>query len=190
MFSKDGDLSKIFSHFEFQSLKIFLVKFQNFKLLWLIFLLIPFYALNFAPLLEAGFVGDDIYSVLIKAELQLSNTGLWKFITDDFVGWMVNGGRIFPLAIIAEHVFFYVFHEQASYQLARVIFIFLSLAACAWLVKLLTKSWEVGLLFLFLIPLFWSVQNFCDPLTSYGILLPLVTAYLRDCFWIRLNPNL
>ena len=66
-------------------------------------------------------------------------------------------------------------------------FVFISAASFAWLIKLITKKSEIGLLFLFLIPIFWSTQEGYDSLTTFAILLQVLAIFsgLSLCFYVK-----
>lgn len=156
---------------------------------WLILaslMLIPFYLLVFYPLTQAGFFYDDAYNSLISGTLRLEDKNLSEYILAAIIGSITSSGRIYPLSTLAVYPH-YIFTDPFEYQLCRMVFIFLSVASFAWLIKLITKKSEVGLLFLFLIPIFWSVQPFCDSLTSFSILLQILAIFsgLSLCFYIK-----
>ncbi len=156
---------------------------------WLILaslMLIPFYLLVFYPLTQAGFFYDDAYNSLISGTLRLEDKNLSEYIFAAIIGSITSSGRIYPLSTLAVYPH-YIFTDPFEYQLCRMVFIFLSVASFAWLIKLITKKSEIGLLFLFLIPIFWSVQTFCDSLTSFSILLQILAIFsgLSLCFYIK-----
>ncbi len=157
---------------------------------WLILaslILIPFYLLVFYPLTQAGFFYDDIHNSLLSGTLRLEDKNLSTFILEQMTGWITSSGRIYPLAAITGSPFYYIFTDPFDYQLCRMVFVFLSAASFAWLIKLITKKSEIGLLFLFLIPIFWSVQKGCDSLTSFAILLQVLAIFsgLSLCFYVK-----
>ena len=115
---------------------------------WLILaslILIPFYLLDFYPLTQAGFFYDDIHNSLLSGTLRLEDKNLSTFILEQMTGWITSSGRIYPLAAITGSPFYYIFTDPFDYQLCRMVFVFLSAASFAWLIKLITKKSEIGL---------------------------------------------
>lgn len=163
------------------------MKSNKFALPFLAILLLPFYILVFQPFLQAGFAFDDLYNSKLKDALALKQQGLNEFIFASLKQWTFQEGRLFPLHLIILFEFSYHFTEAFSYQIARLIFVFLSLISFAWLIKIITKKLEIALLFLFLTPLFWSVQPDCDSLISFGIIFPSLTIFcsLSCAFYIK-----
>ena len=156
---------------------------------WLILaslMLVPFYLLVFYPLTQAGFFYDDIFNSLLLGTLRLEDKNLSEYILAAIIGSITSSGRIYPLSTLAVYPH-YIFTDPFEYQLCRIVFIFLSVASFAWLIKLITKKLEIGLLFLFLIPIFWSVQRGCDSLTSFAILLQVLAIFsgLSLCFYVK-----
>lgn len=138
------------------------------------------------PILYAGYYADDIPNGLTLGVTQVLHRSVFDISQELFWAWIQNG-RFFPVAIFCGYPFFYIFHTIISYQIAHAIVIWLSFFAVAWLVKLISKEWTAALLVLFLIPVFWSIRNYSDPLVSYAILLPFVTLFsiLTLCFFIK-----
>ncbi len=157
---------------------------------WLILaslMLVPFYLLVFYPLTQAGFFYDDILNSLTLGILRLEDKNLSTFILEQITSWITSSGRIYPLFAITTYPFHYIFTDPFDYQLCRMVFVFLSAASFAWLIKLITKKSEIGLLFLFLIPIFWSVQEGFDSLTGVAILLQILAIFsgLSLCFYVK-----
>lgn len=148
--------------------------------------LLPFILLVSLPILLAGYYADDAINGLTRRHLLLTHDALFSFSSGIFLQWL-HGGRIFPFALFSTYYFTYIFHSVMVYQAARMGCIWLSLFCVAWFVKLVSQQRSSALLALFFIPLFWSVREACDPLTSFAILLPLVTIFimLSLCFLLK-----
>ena len=152
------------------------LKFRKGSLKLLLCLFI-FYCLICTPILHAGFLGDDVLNSLTPGTIALANISLFALCLTYIKSWIALG-RIFPLGFLVQYPFFYLFTVPFLYQIVRVIFIWLSLLSAAWLLQLLIKNIKASLLFLFLIPAFWSIRNMSDPLTSYALLLPALTLFI------------
>jgi hypothetical protein len=146
------------------------------KLTWLI-ALVSFGIIVSLPILHAGFYSDDITNSLIPGSIRLYLHGFWAWIRLDMQNWLASG-RLFPLSIISSTSIFYLFPVVHDYQIVRTCFIWASILSCAWFVKLLTKNVAAAVLFIFLMPLCWSVRNAPDPLTSFAILLPMLSLFV------------
>lgn len=148
--------------------------------------LISFCILVSLPILNAGFYGDDAINSLITGHAELNHQTIWQtswFIIKDWFG----SGRLNSVSLISTYALFHNFPNVVDYQIVRVIFIWLSIFSFAWLIKLITKQTNVALLFLFLVPVFWSTRDFFDPLTSYALVLPLTGIFcaLALVFFIK-----
>lgn len=142
-----------------------------------IILFLIFMTLVSLPSLQAGFYYDDIPNSQLKGILQIENLSLFDFIKALNANWIANG-RLFPMAILVSYPFFYFFNTPFSYHVIQICCIWLSFFSVAWLIKLITKQMQAALLFLLLIPAFWSIRDSHDPLTSYALLLPSVTLFI------------
>lgn len=154
--------------------------------LFLVFSVALFYLLVSIPILEAGYYSDDAFESLVRGELLVTHRTLWNFVLNADLSWFMQG-RLFPLLFFISNPFQYIFHTPITYQTARVLCIFASLLPFAWLLKLLTGKREPAFALLFLIPLFWSVRYFFDPLTSFAVQMPQPTLFagLALCFYVK-----
>jgi hypothetical protein len=142
------------------------------------------------PILIAGFYSDDALNSLIKGNILYDHTALFSVIWREIVKWAHS--RFFPVILFLQYQFYYVFSNVIAYQIARVISIWASYLTFAWLLKEISKKEGVGILFLLFIPFFWSIRDFHDPFTSFGILLPFVTAMMGlalVCYLKFINTN-
>ncbi|MES2217412.1 MAG: hypothetical protein V4501_03265 [Pseudomonadota bacterium] len=140
-------------------------------------LIIAFCFIVSLPILQAGFYSDDITNSVIPGTITLYQQGFWGFVVLNMQTWL-SSGRLFPLSVISSVAMFYFFPAVHDYQIVRSLFIWMSILSCAWLVKTLTKNFAAAMLFIFLMPLCWSVRNAPDPLTSFAIFLPLMVTFI------------
>lgn len=156
------------------------------KIFWLIPYIILYAIWVSTPILLAGYFSDDVTNGVARGIVQLQYHSIWDLTRNTFKMW-IESGRFFPFSVLIGYPFYYLFPTIFVYQLARVIVIWLSLISVAWLVKLLSKQIEAAFLVLFMLPMFWSIRNYHDPLTSFTIMLSCVTLFsiLTLCFFIK-----
>ena len=146
-----------------------------------------FFTLIFLPILKAGFYSDDMWNSLLGSyELLYKDRSLFSWLLHIESDNLHHTGR-FNFSYLVLGTFHHVFDNAASYQLARVILIFLSVMSFSWLITLLTKKKENGLLLAFLIPSLWLVQIFFDSLVSFDATYALDTIFiaLTCCFLVK-----
>jgi hypothetical protein len=129
------------------------------------------------PILQSGFFGDDIWDSTLQGTLSLNHQSFWQIISAFTKSWLVEG-RFFPLNVFSTTALFYAVSDLSTYQSVRLVFIWLSLLAFAWLVKLISNNLAAGCLLLFLVPMCWSVKVAPDALTSYAIFMPLLAIFI------------
>ncbi len=142
---------------------------------------VAFFSLLYAvvissPILLAGYYSDDNINGLVLGATQLGHQSIWDIIKAQSIAWL-HVGRFFPVSTLG-YLFFYYFHTIFLYQAARVVAIWLSILSVVWLIKLVTRQMAAATLVLFFIPLCWSIKNYHDALTSFGILLQVVTIFI------------
>jgi hypothetical protein len=145
------------------------------KLGWLALTLI-FCSIVSLPILQAGFFSDDITNSIIPGTISLYKQGFWGSVLLGMQHWLTTG-RIFPFSAISTIAVFYLFPAVNEYQIVRSIFIWGSIFSFAWFIKVVAKNYAAALLFIFLVPLFWSMRTAPDPLTSFAIFLPLLVTF-------------
>lgn len=139
-------------------------------------LLIVFCLIVSIPIYHAGFVSDDNLNSLLRGSVQLFHGSLWDYIKYDISIWLAYG-RFFPLNVLSSDAVFYLFPHIHDYQLVRITFVWLSVAAFSWLLNVITKNIKASLLIFILFPLCWSIRFYSDPLISYAIFLPLLAIF-------------
>ena len=155
------------------------------------FLLIPFYILILGPVIKAGFYWDDVQDSLVEGYLKTSGYSFWQYCYNKIHMWIFEFGRPFVVSVFLGNYFFYLFSDPLGHHLAKSVLIFLSMISVGWMLKLLTKNSQIAVLFLFLVPLFFSIQNWCDSLVAFGLLLPMVTIFssLAVCFYLKFEES-
>jgi hypothetical protein len=145
------------------------------KLGWMALTLV-FCGIVSLPILQAGFFSDDITNSVIPGTIALYKQGFWGCVVLGMQHWL-STGRIFPFSAVSTVTVFYFFPAVNDYQILRSLFIWASIISFAWFIKVVAKNYAAALLFIFLIPLFWSVRTAPDPLTSFAIFLPLLVIF-------------
>ncbi|MCX7123515.1 MAG: hypothetical protein NTV32_07645 [Gammaproteobacteria bacterium] len=130
------------------------------------------------PILHAGFFGgDDPLNSSAIGAVKALHLNIWQYTVQNDLGISLSQRRIFLFGFTSMPLFYY-FPDSTQVQIVRLIFIWASLISVAWLVGLLTKNIKASFGFILLIPLFWSIRNFGDPLVSYGLALQLLVLFM------------
>jgi hypothetical protein len=141
------------------------------------FLLMAFCILVSLPMLQAGYFSDDIINSLIPGDIAMREQDFWTFVLTSMQNWLASG-RLFPVSIISSISVFNLVPDEHHYQMVRSVFIWASVFSFAWLLKTVSKDIAASILFIFLLPLCWSIRDAAEPLTSFAIFLPLVTLFI------------
>ncbi len=143
-----------------------------------VLLLIIFALILSLPILQAGFFGgDDPLNSSAIGAVKALHLNIWQYTVQTDLATSLSQGRIFLFGFTAMPLFYY-FPDSMQVQIVRLVFIWASLISAAWLVGLLTKNIKASFGFILLIPLFWSIRNFGDPLVSYGLALQLLVLFM------------
>lgn len=153
--------------------------------------LILYYAIVFLPILQSGFFSDDAVNSLNWTSFHLEHLGFWDAYRYYTGIWLVNKGRVYPLGMLTSFAVSYFFYKAVTYQIVHVFLISLNMLCCAWLLKVISKTWHASILFLFAAPLFWSIRNYHDPLTSFAGIIPFFALFmlLTLIFYIKSLEN-
>ncbi|HSW68843.1 MAG TPA: hypothetical protein VLI69_01625 [Gammaproteobacteria bacterium] len=127
------------------------------------------------PLWQAGFDSDDAYNSSLRGLLLAEDKSLIPWLSHMIVDWL-HAGRFFPLALISTYGFWYYCSNLLIYRIFHWLLLVSCLFAFSGTVYKMTRNIQVGLFFLVIAPLFWSVtQGWSCFLTSFAPLGPLIT---------------
>jgi hypothetical protein len=144
------------------------------KLLAYLFVYVPFCLLVSLPILQAGYFSDDILNSLIAGSFANQKInfflGLMQYMNDALVI-----GRFYPLSVLSSVSMFYLFPQVSTYQVVRLIFIWLSILSYAWIIKQITRLSSAAWLLVLFVPMCWSIRDMPDPIVSFAVLLPLLS---------------
>src|SRR4051794_17023212 len=130
-------------------------------------------AVALLPYLDSGFYSDDIFNSTLRGHLRISGMSLWQCIAHEHHVWLVSNGRFFPVGIAIISVLWDVAKSRLAYRCIQVSLVALNLIVCARLLKRVSGSRLIPLVFLAVLPAFFQVRAWHDPMTSFGGLLQL-----------------
>ncbi len=124
------------------------------------------------PSLQSGFISDDAGFSNTAGEVAIAGESFVRH-AGSYVAHFVEVGRFFPLGLLAI-VNFYVTPGLLAYKLSKLVWIALSVAGFAYVVRRLTRSAPIALLSALLAPtLLFQYRLYHDPVLSFACLLPL-----------------
>jgi hypothetical protein len=133
------------------------------------FLSIIYYLIFFLPMiLYAYFYCDDkILAYSIPTETQIYHNNFFKVSYLSFKKFY-DSGRFYGLYLM-HYIIFYFFHDRLSYYVVKSLFNLIAVASMAWLLKLITKDFNNGRAFIFLMPILFLISIGIDPISSQGL---------------------
>lgn len=163
--------------------------YNNFlKYRFLIIFLWVFIFLN--PILFSGFGGDDSYNSQIYGGA-LSKNQHWFF--DDWYGdakgWFQGSGRVnFFIGIITKGLFNYI-HNFYILKFILLLLISFNVLVFGKLLEALKLSSDKVFLTLLLIPVFFQIRSYHDPIAGFFLLIPFATTciFLSVLFFLKEN---
>ena len=152
----------------------------------LLFLLIVVALIVSLPILQSGFFSDDIVDSSSVGVAKILHLTMWQYTWQRTWASCLIQGRILFCYLFTLPLFYYC-HTALTYQIVRVIVIWLSVISGAWLVQLITKNTKLGLFFVLLFPVFWTISYISNALVSYGLQLqlPALGTMLMLCCFIQ-----
>lgn len=151
-------------------------------------LLVLFVVIVCIPLAQAGYwVTDDLINNQLHAGLTLQGQTFWRFLSNLLLGWYHSSGRIDFLGFFLTYSTFYICHKLIIYKIARILWVLGGYLSCALLVYQITRAWKAVILFLTLLPMFWTLPAYHTPLLAYVPLFPAVTVFICSSLWFFLK---
>ncbi|MBF0549568.1 MAG: hypothetical protein HQK60_03435 [Deltaproteobacteria bacterium] len=129
-----------------------------------------------SPALNIGYYSDDASHSTLLGTLQLQHTTLSGFMYQYIKGWIATSGRIFPLGAIIFALFYYI-QKVIIYKALIIAMVVLDLVVFYYFVKILTKSVRVACLSLLIVPFFFQLRVYHDPIMAFHLLYQLILAY-------------
>ena len=142
------------------------------------------------PILFSGFGGDDSYNSQIYGG-SLSANHHWFF--DDWYGaakgWLQGSGRInFFLGILTKGLFNYI-HNFYVLKFILLLLIATNVVIFGKVLEELKVSSDKVFLTLLLIPLFFQIRSYHDPIAGFYLLIPFTTLCIFLSFLFFLKEN-
>ncbi|MGK5088237.1 hypothetical protein WDW86_11825 [Bdellovibrionota bacterium FG-2] len=159
---------------------------------WLIAILALFNALVVLwPITDSGYSFDDHILSTVRGAMREHNTGLLGIMAVGIRALFAGQGRFLPLSAVSATVPMY-FLGRFAYKLGSILLIVLDIAVFASLVRRVSGSLRLALLFLVLAPCFFQIRIGPDPILGYHWLMQgvlLLTALSLCFYWDYLQRN-
>ncbi len=134
-------------------------------------------ALALMPMLDTGFISDDIINSQIRGHMIETNRSLWGVTSFYAQEWLKNEGRLFPFAFYIYSVF-YVLQNILLYKLFVLSAVLASIAAFFFFVRRLTSSELIPSIALLLLPVMFQFRGSWDPILAFCAQYPVVCLFL------------
>ena len=134
--------------------------------------------LSIFPYTQSGFYFDDIYNSELSGTLLSLHESLFEFLDKILNMWVIQDGRLYPLALITNYSFWKVSDDLLVDRTLQIIMVFLDIAAFWILSRSLSKSLSVAMMAVFLFPALLQVSNLFDGVTSFGGLYQIIPLFI------------
>lgn len=141
------------------------------SLIFVVIFFVNFYSLK--PILKSGYYFDDTLNSQTKSYLSYNNKSVIGF-TSEITGAWIAHGRILPGFLYTYAPWVYLFNSLISYKIFLIAMHLAVILAFSFLMFKLTRSFNVLLLMLPIIPIFFQFRRSPDPVTSFGFLVPII----------------
>jgi len=126
-------------------------------------------AYSLRPVLYSGYYFDDSLNSLLRAHLSGEGKSLWNHLYETATSF--PQGRFGPLSAGSRFLVHYIFHEVEYYKVAILTGIVANIAFFGYFLRRFTGSFNLAMASMLLIPIFFQIRNYHDPITSYNLLL-------------------
>ena len=131
-------------------------------------------ALSLFPLLSSGFFADDILNSQIRGHMIQTDRSLWGVTFFYAKAWLIENGRLFPLAFYCYSVF-YLLGNILFYKFFILSVILACISAFYFFLRRLTNSELIPLIAILLFPLIFQFRAGTDPILSFHASYPLIS---------------
>lgn len=153
-------------------------------------LLIITISLSFTPYLSAGFFADDAMNSQINLVAKKQSMSVFEFTKKINSNWMVEVGRFFPLGFLGSYFFYSFFPKEIPARLAQMFLVFLNIIIFSFIIKKISGSNRMALLFIPVILTHFQIRDFYDPIAGYAPFMQMMFFYTIGSivfFWSVLN---
>ena len=142
------------------------------------------------PLVNSGFVGDDLYNSQIRGRLIEEQRSILNFYITETLAWYFNNGRFFPIAN-AVYFLFYLSSNELIIKIFYSIIIFLNLIYFRKIIYLVSNSKTFSNLAILLLFSSFQFRLWHDPILSFHALVPTVSLFfLISTYYFLISRNI
>lgn len=134
---------------------------------------ILFITLILMPVLFTGYAFDDSHDTLIKGFLIEANDNIIHFNFVQILGWFSGLGRFIPLQFYF-FPYFDLIYNLYLYKITIIALIIIDICLFCYLIYLITGLKSLSVLPILLIPAFFQMRLYHDPLSGAHFLMPLI----------------
>lgn len=157
-------------------------------LLPLLLLVMTFLA--FTPYLDAGFFADDAMNSQVNLVAEKENISVFQFTKKINSNWMNEVGRFFPLGFLGSYFFYSFFPKEIIARSVQMFLVFLNIIIFSLVIRKLSGSKRMAILFIPVILLHFQIRDFYDPIAGYAPFMQMMFFYVLGniiLFWYVLN---
>ncbi len=134
---------------------------------------ILFITLILMPVLFTGYTFDDSHDTLIKGFLIEANDNIIHFNFVQILGWFSGLGRFIPLQFYF-YPYFDLIYNIYLYKITIITLTIIDICLFCFLIYLITGLKSLSVLPILLIPAFFQMRLYHDPLSGAHFLMPLI----------------
>jgi len=135
------------------------------------------------PLIQSGYIGDDLYNSQIRGRLFYDNLNIFEFYLIEAKSWYWDNGRLFPISACMYFLFYFV-ENVITIKFFYSVLILLNLFLFSKIIFYFTNSKKVAILSYLLILSSFQFRLWHDPILSFhGLMQTLLLFLLISIFY-------
>jgi hypothetical protein len=142
---------------------------------------LAFWILALSPYWMNGFWGDDTLNSSIGGEAALAGTNIWGFMAKINRNWMFHAGRFYPFSWLTVYGGFYAFRPLEVFRVYQMTILVANAALLVAVFRKLGIGRASGRVLFVLLPLFFQLRHYHDPIASYGGLIQIEGIFFCLC---------
>tara|TARA_Y100001970_G_scaffold91163_1_gene114972 strand:+ start:319 stop:2439 length:2121 start_codon:yes stop_codon:yes gene_type:complete len=161
--------------------------FSKNNVLILDFVLVLWVAYVLFPVLSVGFISDDAYNSQVLGKNIMEGVGLWERISSEIQGWLHGAGRFSPFSWIYTYSLYSLLPSPFIVKLITLILIVFNVLFYSKIILFITNNKNFSYICAFIVPLFFQLRLWHDPIMAFSFLIPLVGFFLFSTLILLIN---
>jgi len=142
---------------------------------------LAFWILALSPYWTNGYWVDDTLNSSIGGEAALAGTSIWGFMAKINHNWMFHDGRLYPFSWLTVYGSFFAFRPLEVLRIYQMTILVANAALLVAVFRKLGIGQASGRVLFVLLPLFFQLRYYHDPIASFGGLLQVEGIYFCTC---------